>query len=347
MLTIYSSDHQLHRGVELKDGAITDSFENPLRAETVLAQVRASGLGDVVAPRAFDRACYTGAHSRRYVDFLAGAWDEWRATGRTCQALPLVWPVRAMPSGATPPAFIDGKLGFFAMDAGSPINAGTWAAASASANSALTGAELLSNGTPGTRAAFALCRPPGHHAGREYMGGYCYLNNAAIAAQHAIARGAARVAVLDVDFHHGNGTQDIFYDRADVLFVSIHGEPPVSYPYFSGYADERGTGAGEGYNLNLPLPKGAAWSGYDAALGRAAAAIAAYAPDVLVVSLGVDTFEHDPISHFRLRSQDYLRIGEALARLSLPTLFVMEGGYMVDEIGINAVNVLLGFEGRA
>ncbi|KAB0638518.1 acetylpolyamine aminohydrolase [Burkholderia stagnalis] len=344
MLTIYSSDHQLHRGVELKDGAITDSFENPLRAETVLAQVRASGLGDVVAPRAFDRACYAGAHSRRYVDFLAGAWDEWRATGRTCQALPLVWPVRAMPSGATPPAFIDGKLGFFAMDAGSPINAGTWAAASASANSALTGAELLSNGT---RAAFALCRPPGHHAGREYMGGYCYLNNAAIAAQHAIARGAARVAVLDVDFHHGNGTQDIFYDRADVLFVSIHGEPPVSYPYFSGYADERGTGAGEGFNLNLPLPKGTAWSGYDAALGRAAAAIAAHAPDVLVVSLGVDTFEHDPISHFRLRSQDYLRIGEALARLSLPTLFVMEGGYMVDEIGINAVNVLLGFEGRA
>ncbi|RQS09773.1 histone deacetylase family protein [Burkholderia sp. Bp9002] len=350
MLTIYSSDHQLHRGVELKDGAITESFENPLRAETVLAQVRASGLGDVVAPRAFDRACYAGAHSRRYVDFLAGAWDEWRATGRTCQALPLVWPVRALPSGATPPAFIDGKLGFFAMDAGSPINAGTWAAASASANSALTGAELLFDGTlgtPGTRAAFALCRPPGHHAGREYMGGYCYLNNAAIATQHAIARGAARVAVLDVDFHHGNGTQDIFYDRADVLFVSIHGEPPVSYPYFSGYADERGTGAGEGFNLNLPLPKGTAWSGYDAALDRAAAAIAAHAPDVLVVSLGVDTFEHDPISHFRLRSHDYLRIGEALARLNLPTLFVMEGGYMVDEIGINAVNVLLGFEGRA
>ncbi|MGZ2748904.1 histone deacetylase family protein [Burkholderia stagnalis] len=344
MLTIYSSDHQLHRGVELKDGAITDSFENPQRAETVLAQVRASGLGDVVSPRAFDRACYAGAHSRRYVDFLAGAWDEWRATGRTCQALPLVWPVRAMPSGATLPAFIDGKLGFFAMDAGSPINAGTWAAVSASANSALTGAEALSSGT---RAAFALCRPPGHHAGREYMGGYCYLNNAAIAAQHAIARGAARVAVLDVDFHHGNGTQDIFYDRADVLFVSIHGEPPVSYPYFSGYADERGTGAGEGFNLNLPLPKGTAWSGYDAALGRAAAAIAAHAPDVLVVSLGVDTFEHDPISHFRLRSHDYLRIGEALARLNLPTLFVMEGGYMVDEIGINAVNVLLGFEGRA
>ncbi|WP_455774165.1 histone deacetylase family protein, partial [Burkholderia stabilis] len=197
------------------------------------------------------------------------------------------------------------------------------------------------------RAAFALCRPPGHHAGREYMGGYCYLNNAAIAAQHGIAQGAARVAVLDVDFHHGNGTQDIFYERADVLFASIHGEPHVSYPYFSGYADERGAGAGEGFNLNLPLPKGTQWDTYATALGHAADAIVAHAPDLLVVSLGVDTFEHDPISHFRLRSPDYLRIGEALARLNLPTLFVMEGGYMVEEIGINAVNVLLGFEGRA
>ena len=345
MLTVYSSDHHLHRGVELKDGAITDSFENPLRAETVLAQVRASGLGDVIAPRAFDRACYAGAHSACYVDFLAGAWDEWTATGRTCQALPLVWPVRAMPSAATLPDFIDGKLGFFAMDAGAPINAGTWDAVSASANSALTGTDLLSNG--GARAAFALCRPPGHHAGREYMGGYCYLNNAAIAAQHGIASGAARVAVLDVDFHHGNGTQDIFYARSDVLFASLHGEPAVSYPYFSGYADERGAGAGEGFNLNLPLSKGTQWDTYATALGQAAAAIAKHAPDLLVVSLGVDTFEHDPISHFRLRSQDYLRIGAALARLNLPTLFVMEGGYMVEEIGINAVNVLLGFEGRA
>ncbi|HDR9042941.1 TPA: histone deacetylase family protein [Burkholderia vietnamiensis] len=345
MLTIYSSDHHLHRGVELKDGAITDSFENPLRAETVLAQVRAAGLGDVLVPRAFDPACYAGAHSARYVEFLAGAWDEWAASGRSCQALPLVWPVRAMPSAAALPDFIDGKLGFFAMDAGAPINAGTWDAVRASANSALTAADLLSNG--GARAAFALCRPPGHHAGREYMGGYCYLNNAAIAAQRGIASGAARVAIVDVDFHHGNGTQDIFYDRADVLFASIHGEPAVCYPYFSGYAHERGSGAGDGFNLNLPLPKGTQWDAYARALEHAAAAVAAHAPDLLVVSLGVDTFEHDPISHFKLRSPDYLRIGDALARLRVPTLFVMEGGYMVDEIGVNAVNVLLGFEGRA
>ncbi|WP_322063254.1 histone deacetylase family protein [Paraburkholderia sp. J63] len=344
MLTIYSSDHHLHHGVELKDGVISDSFEAPQRAETVLARVKASGLGDVISPRSFDRSCYAEAHSRRYVDFLAGAWDEWSATGRTCQALPLVWPVRSMPSNASLPEFIDGKLGLFSMDAGAPINAGTWAAVSSSANSALTGAEVIASGA---RSAFALCRPPGHHAGREYMGGYCYLNNAAIAAQHVIRSGAKRVAVLDVDFHHGNGTQDIFYDRSDVLFVSIHGEPSVSYPYFSGYADERGIGYGAGFNLNLPLPKGTLWSTYDEALGQACSAIRKHAPDVLVVSLGVDTFEHDPISHFRLRTQDYSRIGETLQRLNIRTLFVMEGGYMVDEIGINAVNVLLGFDGRA
>ncbi|MDN7600226.1 histone deacetylase family protein [Burkholderia gladioli] len=345
MLTIYSSAHGLHRGVELKDGAITESFEKPLRAETVLARVNATSLGDVIAPRDYDPSSYVGAHSARYVDFLSRAWRDWLATGRDCQALPLVWPVRGLPS-ARMPAFIDGQLGFFSIDAGSPINAGTWEAVRSSANSALTGVDTLLDGE-GARSAFALCRPPGHHAGHETMGGYCYLNNAAIAAQRAITRGAKRVAILDIDFHHGNGTQDIFYARDDVLFVSIHGDPSVSFPYFSGYADERGSGAGEGFNLNLPLPRGTAIDGFATALQQAGERIARHAPELLVVSLGVDTFEHDPISHFRLRSADYPRVGGIIARLGIPTLFVMEGGYMVDEIGINAVNVLLGFEARA
>ncbi|TKC92567.1 histone deacetylase family protein [Trinickia terrae] len=343
MLTIYSSDHRLHHGVELKDGAVSESFEKPARAETVLARVKAAGLGGIIGPQSYDRSSYVGAHSERYIEFLAGAWSEWIATGRTCQALPLVWPVRGLPSIEVP-QFIDGKLGFFSMDAGSPINAGTWDAVSASANLALTGIDRLSDGT---RSAFALCRPPGHHAGREYMGGYCYLNNAAIAAQHCIARGAERVAILDIDFHHGNGTQEIFYDRSDVLFISIHGDPAVSFPYFSGHANERGAGPGEGFNLNMPLPKGTALDQFATALHHAGAAIARHAPDALIVSLGVDTFEDDPISHFRLRTPDYLRIGEVIGRFGAPTLFVMEGGYMVDEIGVNAVNVLLGFEGRA
>jgi acetoin utilization deacetylase AcuC-like enzyme len=342
MLTIYSTDHRLHHGVELKDGVVSASFEHPSRAETVLAQIRTTELGDVVSPDEYDNGCYVGAHSQRYVDFLESTWREWTATGRTCQALPLVWPVRGLPS-VDVPQFIDGKLGFFSMDAGSPINAGTWDAVRSSANSALTGLDVISRRAS---SAFALCRPPGHHAGREYMGGYCYLNNAAIAAQHAVNRGAGRVAIIDIDFHHGNGTQDIFYERDDVLFVSIHGDPTVSFPYFSGHATERGSQAGLGFNVNFPLPQNTDWDRYSWALHHSAAVIARYTPELLVVSLGVDTFEDDPISHFRLRTADFLKIGEAIAKLNIPTLFVMEGGYMVDEIGVNAVNVLLGFEGR-
>ncbi|MET0542774.1 MAG: histone deacetylase family protein, partial [Variovorax sp.] len=242
------------------------------------------------------------------------------------------------------PAVIEGKMGFYSMDAGWPFTQLTWTSVCGSANVALSGCELLLEGAKG---AFALCRPPGHHAGREYMGGYCYLNNAAIAAAHAVAKGMKRVAVLDVDFHHGNGTQDIFYERADVLTVSIHGDPSASYPYFSGHADERGAGAGTGFNINMPLARGTTWQAYSAALQSACKAVAAHAPELLVVSLGVDTFEDDPISHFLLKSEDFSRMGEQIASVGCPTLFVMEGGYMVDEIGINAVNVLQGFEGRA
>ncbi|VFT17524.1 acetylpolyamine aminohydrolase [Pseudomonas aeruginosa] len=177
------------------------------------------------------------------------------------------------------------------------------------------------------------------------MGGYCFFNNAAIAAQAFLDRGAGRVAILDVDYHHGNGTQDIFYDRADVLFTSIHGDPRFEYPYFLGYADEKGNGVGTGYNFNYPLAAGSDWATWSQALQAAIRQIQAYAADVLIVSLGVDTFKEDPISQFRLDSPDYLRMGEAIGKLGLATLFVMEGGYAVEEIGINAVNVLQGFEG--
>lgn len=179
------------------------------------------------------------------------------------------------------------------------------------------------------------------------MGGYCYLNNAAIAAQWLRDQGAGRVAVLDVDYHHGNGTQQIFYDRADVFFASIHADPRVEYPYFLGHADERGCDAGAGFNLNLPLPHGSTWDGtYRAALDAACHAVQHFGPDAVVVSLGVDTFEQDPISKFRLASDDYLRMGARIAALARPTLFVFEGGYAVAQVGINAVNVLQGFEDR-
>lgn len=341
MLTVFSSKHRLHHGSELKDGAVKPSFENPQRADTVLARVQSTRLGEIIAEQAFDRSCYVAAHSERYVAFLENAWTEWTATGKTHDALPLVWPVRDLAIDQEP-GFIDGKLGFYAMDAGAPITAGTWEAVSSSANVALTAVERIIGGS---HSAFALCRPPGHHAAREYMGGYCYLNNAAIAAERCLSRGAKRVAVLDVDFHHGNGTQNIFYDRPDVFFASIHGDPYESFPYFSGYAHEQGTGPGTGFTANYPLAKGTTWDRYREALKSALDRIVAHQPEFLVVSLGVDTFEDDPISHFRLTSEDFLRMGEQIAGARLPTLFVMEGGYMVDEIGINAVNTLQGFEG--
>ncbi|WP_317201225.1 histone deacetylase family protein [Janthinobacterium sp.] len=341
MLTIYSDKHRLHHGTELKDGVLKPSVEMPRRADTVLARIRAVGLGAVVGPSDFPSSLYSPVHSPRYIRFLENAWADWLAVGRTHDALPLIWPVRDLRADIEP-EHIDGKLGFYAMDAGVPITAGTWEAVRSSANLALTGVRAMADGAP---SAFALCRPPGHHAAAEYMGGYCYLNNAAIAAQGFIRQGAQRVAVIDVDYHHGNGTQSIFYERADVLFVSLHGDPKNSYPYFLGRADERGGGAGTGFNHNYPLPHGTAWDTYGGALADACARLAAYAPDAIVVSLGVDTFKDDPISQFKLESDDYLRIGEMLAGVGRPTLFVMEGGYMVDDIGVNAVNVLQGYEG--
>lgn len=341
MLTFHNPDHHLHHASELKDGKVSPCFELPHRADTILARVRQTGLGVIALPAHYAKERYARVHSERYVHFLETAWQEWTALGHQHDALPLVWPVRDLRSDIEP-EHIDGKLGFYAMDAGVAITAGTWQAVRRSADTALSGMDYL---LQGNGSAFALCRPPGHHAAAEYMGGYCYLNNAAIAAQSCLDQGGKKVAILDVDFHHGNGTQSIFYNRSDVLFVSLHGDPRCSYPYFSGHRDETGNGTGQGFNLNYPLPHGTDWESYAVSLRDACQRIRAYQPDALVISLGVDTFENDPISHFKLSSQDYFKLGAALASVGAPTLFVMEGGYMVDEIGINAVNVLQGFEG--
>lgn len=196
----------------------------------------------------------------------------------------------------------------------------------------------------GTRSAFCATRPPGHDAGVAFMGGYCSLNNAAVAAQAFRSQGCERVAILDVDYHHGDGTQAIYYSRADVLFASLHGDPHTEYPFYLGLADEIGTGAGLGFNLNLPLPPGTQASTGFAALDTACERIVAYGADALVVSLGLDIFEGDPISHFKLQSDDFLRVGKRIVRLTLPTVFMLEGGYASAELGVNAVNVIEGFE---
>jgi acetoin utilization deacetylase AcuC-like enzyme len=195
----------------------------------------------------------------------------------------------------------------------------------------------------GERTVFALCRPPGHHAGADYVGGYCYLNNAAIAAEAALAAGRSRVAILDIDYHHGNGTQDIFWARGDVLFVSIHADPSTDYPFFWGYADEVGEGEGEGATFNLPLPRGTRMPQFAAALDAALDRVAHFAPDLLICSYGADTFAGDPISHFSIETRDYQEIGRRIAALNLPTLIVMEGGYAVDALGENVASFLTGF----
>ncbi len=343
MKTFYNHLHAQHQGkVEMFRGALVPCFEVPARADHVLAELQRRQLGAVLEPQAFDEAALTAIHSPRYLRFLATAWDQWVALDPAHadkDILPSVWPTRTFRTDIEPDNFA-AKVGLYSYDAGTPFTSGTWVAARAGAHCALSAAQAV---LAGDRAAFALSRPPGHHAGADFFGGYCFLNNAALAAQHLRNAGMQKVAVLDVDYHHGNGTQAIFYDRPDVYFASIHGDPRTEYPFYLGHADETGSGAGLGANLNLPLPRGTDYATWAQALETALAGIAKFGADALVVSLGMDTFEGDPISGFKLTTQDYLGLGERLARAGLPTVFVFEGGYAVDAVGVNAVNVLQGF----
>ncbi len=344
MKTVYSERHRLQDGkAELIGGKLLPCFERPQRAELILARVREVGLGLVLAPDAFGLEPLARVHAGNFLRFLETAWDGWVAEHGACDALPLCWPTRQLRQ--IEPDTIDGKLSYFSFDAGTPITAGTWQAARSAADVALTAAELIAAGRE--RAVFALCRPPGHHAARDCYGGYCFLNNAAIAAQALLDRGAARVAILDIDYHHGNGTQAIFYERADVLFLSLHADPRQEFPFFLGHADETGLGAGADCNRNYPLPWGTGFARWSEALEDACGHLGTYRPDAVVVSLGVDTFKGDPISRFALLRDDFPIIGARIAALALPTLFVMEGGYAIAEIGLNAVNVLTGFEQAA
>lgn len=342
MEIVHSPLHRGHSGhLELVAGALLPGYEKPERVEAILSALVDAGLGPVRAPGNHGLDIAARVHAPDYLDFLSRAHRMWLARGNTGPALPFVWPRPGLRSD-TPPTDIEGLLGHYSFDGGAPFVEGTWAAVRAGHDCALEAAGHVAGGA---RAAFSLARPPGHHAGPAFAGGYCYINNAAVAAEALRTAGAARVAVLDVDYHHGNGTQAIFEARADVLFVSLHADPRDEFPYFLGHADERGTGPGEGATLNLPLPAGTDWPGWADALQTARAAIAAHGVEALVVSLGVDTYEGDPISRFRLTTADFFRMGEGIARLGLPTVFVMEGGYAVGAIGANVLGVLSGFEG--
>ena len=343
MIAIYNPDHHLHApAFEIFRGERVACFETPARADMV--ERRLAERGHVLQAAHIDsRAMLPQVHTARYLRFLEHAWQDWvalDAANAASQPFPSVWPVRTLRSDIEPVNFT-ARLGLYSMDNGCALVAGTWVAAKAGADAAASAAALVLSGQ---RAVFCCTRPPGHHAGADFMGGYCFINHAAVAAQAMLNGGAHNVALLDVDYHHGNGTQSIFYDRADVLFASIHGDPATEYPFYLGHADEQGTGTGEGYNLNLPLAAGTSAAVWFEALEKACNRIAGYRADALVVSLGLDTFAGDPISKFLLQSEDFTRLGERLSRLGLPTIFVLEGGYAAAELGINAVNVLEGFE---
>ena len=340
MKTVYTKKHILRNSkTELFGGELVKPFERPERMEYILNEIKTRKLGAILDPVNFDMDIIYKIHDKKYVDFLNNAWNEWVALGFKGEAIPTVYPSRSMNSDVVP-TFIEGKLGYYCLANETSISEGTVEAAYESVKVALTAADMLDE----EKSVFALCRPPGHHASKDQYGGYCFFNNVAIAAEKLKEKGAKRIFILDIDFHHGNGTQAIFYDRSDVFFVSLHGDPKDAFPHFLGHADEKGSGEGVGYNCNYPMPPGTPYDVWTKSLDDSISKIQNFSPDALIVSLGVDTYEKDPISFFKLKSDDFFDVGRKIASINLPTLFVMEGGYAIKEIGVNTVNTLKGFE---
>ena len=344
---VHHPDSGLHRPQGFfKRGQMVPMPELPERASGILAMLTQRGhpleqAADAgPAPRA-------AVHSPILLRFLETAHARWIAQpGFGDVVVPNVFQGPGMTGY---PSDVMAQAGYHASDLGAPIVAGTWAAAVASANVATQAARLVATGK--SQAAYGLCRPPGHHAGRDRIGGFCYLNNAAIAAQEMLsllpAQGRRpRVAILDVDLHHGNGTQEIFYDRDDVFFASVHADPAVFYPHLAGYRHEVGQGRGKGANLNLPLPVGTSEDVFLATLAEAIAAIKGFGPEALVISLGFDPFEGDPYHGFCVSTPGFARIGRAIAAMALPTVLVQEGGYAIADLQTNLACFLDGFEAR-
>ncbi len=338
MLTFGSDAHRAHhpRVPFLDRGQPVAPPEVPARVDRIVAALADAGLGGPVAPTAFGLEPVRRIHPPEYLEFLEHAHDRWLgATGldASSEAVAYARAIRGQPYDE--PLHVIAQLGWYSHD-NDPVLAGTWAASVAAVDITLSAWEAVADGR--APVAYALARPPGHHAATDSFAGYCYLNNVAVAAQAWTDRGA-RVAIIDVDYHHGNGTQQIFYDRDDVLFVSLHADPADEYPFFLGFARERGWGAGEDCTRNFPLPAGTEWAAYGPALEAALAAVRRFGPDGVLVSLGVDTALEDPDT-FRLVADDYKRIGAALSEISLPAVVVQEGGYNLDVIGRNVANVL-------
>lgn len=337
MITLYHPGQRTHEPKTfLSSGAPKPCPEQPSRIDALMSGVARLGL-QVERPKDHGMDAIAAIHPARYLTFLQNIYTRWRQIeGASAEVIPNVHPASRKDGY---PLSAVGQAGFHMTDTSCPINAETWAAAYASAQTAIAGSSLI---LQGHRAAYALCRPPGHHAFAEIAGGFCYLNNTAIAAQQLTLAGR-KVAILDVDLHHGNGTQGIFYDRPDVLTVSLHAHPERFYPFFWGYPQERGAGPGEGANLNLCLPRGSGDAEFLAALGQALAAITLWGADTLVLALGLDAFVGDPFAGLAVTTPGFHAIGAEIAALGLPTLIVQEGGYLCPELGLNLAAVLQAF----
>lgn len=327
----------VHQGHALHHVRERGYVEAPARVDRILSVLEPSGLLRRVPRDAFDRAWLTRVHDPAYVDFLEQVCAAIKPGRRV---YPYVFPVR---NSARMPDDLPTRAGYYCIDTFTPLHHELFDVAKGAVDCALTAAREVA---AGARVAYALVRPPGHHAETALYGGFCYFNNAAIAVQYLRDGGAARVAMLDVDYHHGNGQQQIFYRRSDVLTVSIHGDPAFAYPYFTGFADEVGEGDGEGFNLNLTLPERLDGAGYRVALDAALGRIADFDPDVLVVCLGLDTAGGDPTGTWALREEDFRENGRRVGALGKPTLVVQEGGYGLRSLGRNALAFLAGVSGR-
>ena len=326
MQVVYSSSHVLHNpDTEVQFGVPIPMYEVPQRAEVIRGALEADG---------------------GFVRYLEDAWRDWRRAISAPQAIPDTVLHPALRDGMGPakePASPLARLGYWCWETMNPIVPGTYAAARSAVDVALTSVDLVLGGE---QAAYGLCRPPGHHAPRAAFGGYCFFNNAAIAAEEIVRRTGEPVAILDVDYHHGNGTQQIFYRREDVLYISLHGDPDRAYPYFAGFADETGAGEGEGATLNLPLPAGCSDEEYLEALERGLERIAGFGGSVVVLSLGFDTYGQDPICDFALTTPVYHEVGRRVAALGRRLMILQEGGYYVPQLGENCRQWLRGVEGR-
>ncbi|MGB8981772.1 MAG: histone deacetylase family protein [Anaerolineales bacterium] len=339
MKVYYSESHRRHAPpFEVFDGGLRVPYlENPERMDRILSALDQTGWAEITEPNDFGLEPIHAVHDKGYIDFLASAWTEWLDSEARDKSvlMPATFALRRHPPK---PDSLLGRAGYYIMDLSASIVEGTYAAALASAHCALSAGEAVA---AGARAAMALCRPPGHHAGRDYAGGYCFINNASVTANWLSAKG--KVALLDIDYHCGNGTQDIFYERADVLTISIHANPNFEYPHFAGYADETGSGPGLGFHKNFPLEKGTDDKRYLSALEEALSLIGGFAPEYLVVSAGMDIYADDPLGTIKVTTEGIGEVGRRISALDLPTVIVMEGGYNNDALGRNIVMFLSAF----